>query len=111
MKHSIYKKLVVAAMLGLPAQLVFAQKTKNLSLDEAIQLSVKNSKQLKLSKARVDEAVANYHDAWNNHLPDVKISGAYMRINNPNIDLKVKLGGGSSSDTASHTSSVKVDQA
>ncbi len=110
MKHSIYKKLAVLAMLALPAHLVFAQKTKNLSLDEAIQLSIKNSKQLKLSKARIDEAVANYHEAWNNHLPDVKISGAYMRINNPNVDLKVKLGGGSS-DTSKHTSSIKVDQA
>lgn len=112
MKHSIYKKLAVLAMFAMPAQFVFAQKTKSLSLDEAIQLSIKNSKQLKLSKAKADEAVANYHDAWNNHLPDVKVTGAYLRINNPNVDLKVKLGG-SSSDTGSHagSSSVKVDQA
>jgi outer membrane protein len=109
MKHKIFKQLSVMAMLAMPSQFVFAQNAKSLSLDEAIQLSIKNSKQLKLSKAKVDEAVANYHDTWNNHLPDVKITGAYMRLNDPNVDLKVKLGGGSS-DTAKQ-SSIKVNQA
>jgi outer membrane protein TolC len=75
-------------------------------------MSVDNSKQLKLSKAKVDEAVANYHDMWNNHLPDVKASGAYLRVNNPNINLKVNLSGSSSSDSSKGaSSSVKVNQA
>jgi outer membrane protein TolC len=91
---------------------VVGQQTRNLSLSEAIKMSVDNSKQLKLSKAKVDEAVANYHDMWNNHLPDVKASGAYLRVNNPNINLKVNLTGASSSDTTkSASSSVKVNQA
>lgn len=91
---------------------VVGQQTRNLSLSEAIKMSVDNSKQLKLSKAKVDEAVANYHDMWNNHLPDVKASGAYLRVNNPNINLKVNLSGSSSSDSSKGaSSSVKVNQA
>jgi outer membrane protein len=82
---------------------------RSLSLDEAIKLSLQNSKQLKLSSARIAEATANYHDAWNNHLPDVKATGAYLRVNDPTIDLKVKLPT-SSSDTTK-TSSIKVNQA
>jgi outer membrane protein len=110
MKHKIFKQLSVIVLLAAPSHFVLAQNVKNLSLDEAIQMSIKNSKQLKLSKAKVDEAVANYHDTWNNHLPDVKVTGAYMRLNDPNVDLKVNLSG-SSSDTSKTTSSIKVNQA
>ena len=44
--------------------------------------------------------------------PDVKVTGAYMRLNSPDVNLKVKLGG-SSSDTTKKSSggAVKVDQA
>jgi len=118
MKHNIYPKLTVlslAVALTLPVSGVFAQKTRTLTLNEAIQLSLKTSGQLKIANAKVDEATAEYHEAWNNHLPDVKVTGAYMRINNPNVDLKVKLGGGSSggSDTShqTSTSSIKVNEA
>jgi outer membrane protein len=107
MKHKIIT-ILTAAVFTASGQNAFSQTTKSLSVDEAVQLAIKNSGQLRLSKAKVDEAIANYKDAWNNHLPDVKVSGAYMRLNNPNVDLKVKLGG--SSDT-SKSSSIKVDQA
>ena len=110
MKHNIYNKLAVIALLITTTQLAFAQKSRTLTMDDAVKLAVQNSKQLKLSNAKVDEAIANYHDMSNNHLPDVKVTGAYMRINNPDVDLKVKLGG--SSDTSKSTSSaIKVNQA
>jgi len=110
MKHNIYNKLAVIALLITTTQLAVAQKSRTLTMDDAVKLAVQNSKQLKLSNAKVDEAIANYHDMWNNHLPDVKVTGAYMRINNPDVDLKVKLGG--SSDTSKSTSSaIKVNQA
>lgn len=91
---------------------VTAQETRNLTLTEAIELSIAHSGQIKLDNARVDEAIASYHEARNNRLPDVKASGAYMRLNNPNVDLKVKLGG-SGTDTTKKSSSgaAKVDQA
>jgi outer membrane protein TolC len=84
--------LVVACLLLACSPQVHAQNTQQLSLKEAIQLAVENSKQLKLSSAKVDEAVAKARNAWNNHLPDVKVSGSYIRLNNPDVALKVKLG-------------------
>ena len=120
MKHNIYNKLyaiVITAALALPAHHVYAQNTRNLSLDEAINLSIKNSKQLKLSKAKVDEAVAAYKDAWNNHFPDVKATGSFIYLNNPVIDLKLKLNSsGTSTTTATSENSggssfPKVNQA
>jgi outer membrane protein TolC len=77
------------------AQPLYAQTTvKQLSLEEAIELSLKNSKQLAVSSAKIEEAVAHTRDMWNNHLPDVKVSGSYIRLNNPDVALKVKLGNG-----------------
>ena len=116
MKHNIYSKLgkiAIVLAIALPAT-VYAQNSRNLSMDEAVNLSIQNSKQLKLSKAKVDEAVANYKDAWNNHLPDVKATGSFIYLNNPSIDLKLKLGGsGTSTTTATSggSSFPKVNQA
>jgi len=113
MIYKLHTKLCAATLsllLAGPAQHAFAQHARNLSLNEAIDLSIKSSGQLKISNAKVDEAIAQYHEAWNNHLPDVKVTGAYLRIDNPTVDLKVKLGGGSS-DTSKQTSSIKVNQA
>lgn len=72
-----------------------AQDTRQLSLTEAVDLSLKNSKQLKLSQAKIAEATASLREARERRLPDVSVSGSYLRLNQPNIDLK--LGGGSSS--------------
>jgi outer membrane protein len=84
----------------------WAQTARKLPLNEAIELSLKNSGKLKIANAKVDEAIANYHEAKNNRLPDLKVSGSYLRVNAPNIDLKIKpSGSGSGSGTP------KVDQA
>lgn len=109
MKYNRYSKQMVIAlaiMLAPSVQDVSAQKVRNLSLDEAVNLSLQNSGQLKLANARVDEALAQYHEAKNNRLPDLKASGSYIRLNHPNVELKVKLGNGSSAGNP-----VSVDQA
>lgn len=67
-----------------------AQAPRTLALPEAINLSLKNSAQLKYSAARVEEATAAVREAMERKLPDATVSGSYLRINNPNIDLKVK---------------------
>src|ERR1700761_3911428 len=115
MTHSIYSKINAAALcllMAAPAQYASAQSVRKLTLNEAVQLSINNSGQLKTANAKVDEAVAQYHQAWNNHLPDVKVTGAYMRLNNPDIDLKIKTGQSGSSDSSkSATSGIKVSEA
>jgi len=74
-----------------------AQDAKNLTLDEAINLGLQNSNELKLSNAKIKQASAAAREARERRLPDFKISGAYMRLAQPDIDLKIKLGGNSSS--------------
>ncbi len=91
-----------------------AQKTRKLSLSEAVRMSIDNSGRLKTSQAKVDEAVANSKEAWNNHLPDVKITGAYMRLNSPTVKLKAANGGGSDTSGGSGSGGAgapQVDQA
>jgi outer membrane protein len=95
-----------------------AQETKNLSLDEAIQLSQQNSNHLKLSDAKVQEATAVLREARERMLPDLSISGAYLRLNKPTVDLKINLGGSGSESTdggstggSSSSSGVEVNQA
>ncbi len=99
MKHKLYVKpgtIALAILLAAPFYKAHAQNTKTLTLTQAIEMSLKNSNQLKLDNAKVEEATGASKEAWNNHLPDVKATGAYMRLNNPSIDLKVKLGSPSS---------------
>ncbi len=95
MKSKLIIVLSAVAVLGtyhLKAQ------SKVLSLAEAVELSIKNSGRLKLANAKVDEAVAVRKEVWNNHLPDIKVSGAYMRLGSPDVNLKLKTGG---TDTSS----------
>ena len=70
-----------------------AQDTKQLSLQEAIDLSVKNSKQLKASEARKVQADAALGEAKDNRLPNADISGSYMRLTRPDISIKTKAFG------------------
>lgn len=83
-----------------------AQENKTLTLNEAIELSIRNSKQLKLNKAKIDEAVAATKEAKERKLPDANISGSYLRVSKPDINLKT--GGGSGDSTG--TSSPSVNQ-
>jgi outer membrane protein TolC len=115
MKHRIVVRNVLTvlfiSLLGSGA--LKAQETRKLSLQEAISLSIKNSKQLKGSQAKIDEATAALREAVERRLPDAKVSGAYMRFNSPKVDLSIKSNnnnnnGGSGSSTGN---TAKVTQA
>lgn len=67
-----------------------AQVSKTLSLGEAVNLSIQNNKQLKISQAKIEEASAATKEAIEKKLPDAKISGSYLRLNSANVDLKTK---------------------
>jgi outer membrane protein len=113
MKHRLYNIITVVATL-LASLTTNAQNARNLSLDEAISLSLTNSKPLKLSQARINEATAILRESKERRLPDLKISGSYMRLNQPNVDLKIKMPSSqqSTEQTGSSTSSSpKIDQA
>ncbi|WP_160138659.1 TolC family protein [Chryseobacterium sp. c4a] len=67
-----------------------AQEKKNLSLDEAVQLGIQNSKNLKIDAAKIEEATADLLEAKNRQLPELKVSGSYMYLPiKPNVDIKL----------------------
>lgn len=106
--NSTYRRLwslTVCALLTLPYYNSQAQDRKSLSLKEAITLSIQNSKELKLSKTKIDAALASVKTANNLQLPDVNVSASYLRINEPNVDFKLNVGG----DSAGGGSSPKVN--
>jgi len=90
----LFKMVLIPCVCGLLQ--AAAQEKKTLTLNEAIQLSVQNSKQLKLSKTRVDAAIAATKEAMEKRLPDAGVSGSWLWVSKPKINLKT---GGN--DTAS----------
>jgi len=99
MKSKLKWILFIVTILSLPAA---AQEKKVLTLQEAIDLSIKNSHELKANKAVIEEANAAVKEAEQRKLPDAKVSGAYMRLNNADFNMKLKSnnngGGGSPSE-------------
>lgn len=62
-----------------------------LSLQEALDLSLQNNKQLRLSQLSMAEAQNQLREAQNRRLPDLSVSGAYLRMSHASVDLKVKV--------------------
>ncbi|MBS1495880.1 MAG: TolC family protein [Bacteroidetes bacterium] len=102
---------IICSML---ATALLAQDTKTISLREAIDLSIKNSKSLKASNARIDEATAIVKEAYNNQLPDFKVSGSYIRLSNADVSLKLgkdTSGGGNGGGSGSKGGVPKINSA
>jgi outer membrane protein TolC len=80
-----------------------AQTGGKLTLNEAIDLSLKNNKQLKLNQTKIIAATNAIKDANAQQLPEASLSGSYLRVNQPNIDMKLKSddnnGGGNQGST------------
>lgn len=99
MKNKLNGLVVLFSLLCLQA---LSQEKKTLTLNEAIDLGIQNSKQLKNSEAKIEEATAALKEAVEKKLPDAKISGSYLRLNSANFDLKTKSnsnGGTSTNET------------
>lgn len=91
MKHKLI--LLVPILLG--TQLLYAQESRTLTLKEAIELSLKNSKQLKSNEAKILEAAAAVKEAEEKKLPEASVSGSYLYLPiQPTIDLKTGSGSG-----------------
>jgi outer membrane protein len=109
MKDSL--KFVLTTLTMTFAVLANAQDKRPLGLNEAIDLSIKNSKQLKINRARVEEASAAVTEAIQRRLPDATVSGSYIRLSNPIVDIKAKNSSGGSGGTGSGASMPRVSQA
>jgi outer membrane protein len=113
-----FKRITVSATivfssfcLSVAPHFVAAQDVKQLGLPEAISLSVKNSHQLKAAVARNEEAAAQVRQALNSQLPNAGISGSYLRLANPTINLKTKAFSGAPDSTGAKGSVPNVNQA
>ncbi len=110
MKHN--RLFILFSIIALFHFELLKAQQKTLTLTEAIDLSIANSKQLKTNKAAIEEASGALKEAEDHRLPDFKISGSYLRMNNPNVDLKIKTGnadGGNPGGNAAATP--KISQA
>ena len=110
MNVTLFKKIALLLIFFTAGTVLFAQHAQVLSLDSAIALSLQNSNQLKGSRARIEEATAATREAADRQLPDVSVSGSYLRVNSPTFNLKLKQAdGGGAPDSTGGTA--KVSQA
>ena len=72
------KKLAGVLCFLLFAVLIADAQPRTLSLDEAVQLGVQNSKQLKRSQEKIDEALTRLDQAKDGRLPSAKLSFQYL---------------------------------
>ena len=110
-KFSILPVGLIALLFNLFPLFAKTQDVKPLTLQETIDLSIKNSHLLKASLAKNDEAAAQVTQALDNRLPNASVSGAYMYMANPTIALKTKAFGGGSDTTGNKQAFPKVNQA
>lgn len=111
MKHNFWLK-TFAFVISLGASATIAQSARPVTLNEAIDLSIKNNKYLKNSRAKIEEAAAGVETALNRKLPNASVSASYLRLNSANVDIKTKSSSASSGTTAPATGgSPSVSQA
>lgn len=91
--HAIFslKTKLFLLSLAIPVMLQ-AQNVKQLSLQEAIDLGIANSKNLKLAQQKIDEAVAKLAVVKDNSLPSATASFMYNHAEIPTNTLQI--GGG-----------------
>ncbi len=105
MKSRLIIILYVSLFLFSAAQ---GQDKKILTLNEAVELGVKNSKQLKYDQAKITEATAAVKEAIEKKLPSASVAGSYLRLTTANINMKNQSSNGNG---GSGSESPKVNQA
>lgn len=68
---------------------IYAQDIKKLSLQEAVTLGIANSKNLKLSQNKIDQAIAQFNVVKDNALPTAKASFLYNHAEIPTNTLSI----------------------
>ena len=81
----IFLNILGFAVIELP---IHAQTTQKINLQQAIDLSIKNSNNLKIADSKVLLANADVHEAKDRKLPNASVSASYLRLSSANVDLK-----------------------
>lgn len=90
------KQLLPVSLLLFGTAALHAQDRK-LSLEEAIDLAVTKSTEASLADTKVATSKLEVDNVKNNAYPSLKLSGSYLRVTDPTINLKTPLGSSSSS--------------
>jgi outer membrane protein TolC len=80
---------VIILLMASIGSYTYAQESTQLSLDEAIELGIQNSKSLKISQTKIEEATAQWIEAKNHRLPDFKLSASALLLANAKADIKI----------------------
>ncbi|PST85131.1 TolC family protein [Pedobacter yulinensis] len=86
MKHVFFR--AVSGLMLFPA-LLFGQQMRSLNLQEAIALGIQNSKNLKLSESKIEEAVTRLRSVKDDMLPAAKAAFMYNHAEIPTNQLKI----------------------
>lgn len=87
-----HKSIKLSFLTFLLPGMLYAQDIKKLSLQEAVTLGIENSKNLKLSQNKIDQAVAKLNIVKDSALPTAKTSFLYNHAEIPTNTLSI--GGG-----------------
>ena len=79
LKRSLIPVLILTILFGKTAM----AQDRAITLDEAIKLGIENSKVLKLSKTKIDQAISQYEQAKDKALPTASASFGYDRAEIP----------------------------
>jgi outer membrane protein len=83
MVQTFYRFAIALILPGLIISSSAFAQDRTLTLDEAIKLGIQNSKVLKLSQSKIDQAVSQYNQAKDKSLPTGNASFAYNRAEIP----------------------------
>jgi outer membrane protein TolC len=83
MVKPLYRFAIAIMVPGLMLSATASAQDRTLTLDEAIKLGIQNSKVLKLSQSKIDQAVSKYKQAKDEVLPTGSVSYGYNRAEIP----------------------------
>lgn len=86
----------LSALLLLSPLGLLAQDNKHLTLEEIIHMAANQSVEAKTADTKILGRQLEVESAKSKQLPDAKLSGQYMAMTTPNVDLKMALGGSGS---------------
>ncbi len=88
MNHKIKITLLYIMVFVFTQLPLYAQTVQKIGLQQAIDLSLKTSNNLKIANSKVLQANADVQEAKNRKLPSASVSANYLRLSSANIDLK-----------------------
>ncbi len=88
MNHKIRTTLLYILGFVVIQSPLHAQTKQKITLQQAIDLAIKSSNNLKIADSKVLQASADLQEAKDRKLPNASVSASYVRLSSANIDLK-----------------------